>query len=63
MKEAFRIFLEDRGITECKYLDGSLDAQVALVAAFEKSVEDNSLSHIQYNSFDLVSDRSLLVSL
>ena len=47
----------------CKYLDGSLDAQVALVAAFEKSVEDNSLSHIQYNSFDLVSDRSLLVSL
>ena len=47
MKEAFRVFLEDRGIAESKYLAGSLDAKVALVAAFEKSVEGSSRSHIE----------------
>ena len=47
MKEAFRVFLEDRGITESKYLAGFLDAQVALVTAFEKSVEGSSWSHIE----------------
>ena len=36
MEAAFRVFLEDRGITESKYLAGSLDAHVALVATYEK---------------------------
>ena len=50
MKEAFRAFLEDRGITESEYATFPSGDRVSLVTSFEKSVEGNSFYAFPNNS-------------